>query len=92
MAQGPQKSRLVGPAVQDNGHRTTAYKAMEPHTCGACGRTIAPGELFSRRTAYRGPLSPGAHLGGVSLLGLAPLCVTCRPLRLIAADRNGVSD
>lgn len=74
----PPKSRLVGPARQPNGQPTTAYEAIVPMTCGHCGVTIAPGELFARHTI------PGRTQ--VPRLARVPVCTTCRPLQIVEHD------
>lgn len=76
------RSRLMGPARLDDGGTTTAYRALVEHTCGQCGRPIAPGALFSRRAvrSLSASLSP---------LTQAPVCAACRPLYLDGAQEGG---
>jgi len=69
------KSHRVGRATLATGAFTTAYHAVVAFACIACGRTIAPGELFSRQTRH----TPTGALGRPTT---DPICVTCRPLHL----------
>ncbi len=79
MPVGRGKSLLVGAAVQPDGSRTTAYRALEELVCARCARPILPACLFSRRTAPATTISTfGVGWGRVAI------CVACRPLRLDA--------
>ena len=68
----PAKSRVVGPARQDDGATTMAYRAVQPHVCGECGAEIAPDALFSRRTVQRTQTLPTS-------LARMLVCTICRP-------------
>ncbi len=78
------KSNRVGRAtLVDEGAMTTAYRAVVAFPCERCGRVIAPGALFSRR-------STRASIGSMGLMLTGPICTTCRPLRLDdAGDADG---
>ncbi len=71
----PYKSRVVGPATDSDGMRTTAYRAVVPFVCVQCTGAILPGHLFSRRSQH----VTWAAVGAVTT---APVCVTCRPLQM----------
>ncbi len=74
--QSTAKSHRVGRAtLVDDGAITTAYRAVVAVPCEQCGRVIAPGALFSRRTRR-------ASIGAMGLTLMEPVCTTCRPLRL----------
>ncbi len=69
------KSNRVGRATLANGVGTIAYRAVsDGYDCGHCGKAIAAGALFSRRTRR---VPAGAF-------GVTPttetVCLTCRPL------------
>ena len=72
---GHAKSHVVGSATASDGARTTAYRASVPLVCAQCTGAILPGEVFSRRSQH----VAWAAVGGVTM---APVCVTCRPLRM----------
>ncbi len=74
------KSNHVGSATLSTGGSTIAYRAVVDLTCGACGQPIRPGELFSRHAPHKGAIH------------VAPICVTCRPLRLDAAGEADTTD
>ncbi len=83
----PRKSRVVGPATDSDGMRTTAYRALEALACAHCGGAIAPDALFSRR-ARRARRTPVRAMGATGITGgttTEPLCIACRPLRLDSA-------
>jgi len=71
----PRKSHVVGPATARDGVRTMAYRACQALVCAQCGGAILPDSLFSRRSQH----VPWAAVGAVTT---APVCVTCRPLRV----------
>jgi len=74
----PRKSHVVGPATASDGVRTLAYRACQALVCAQCGGDILPDSLFSRRSQY----VPWAAVGAVTT---APVCVTCRPVRVDGA-------
>ncbi len=74
---GHVKSRVVGPATDGQGARTTAYRAVVPCVCVQCRRAILVDDVFSRR-------SPHVPVGTTGAVTTAPVCVACRPLRLDA--------
>jgi hypothetical protein len=80
----PRKSRVVGPATDSDGMRTTAYRALEALACAHCGGAIAPDALFSRR-ARRTPVRAMGATGITGGTTTEPLCIACRPLRLDSA-------
>jgi len=67
------KSSRVGPARSANGQPTTAYRALEPLSCGRCGAEIAVGALFIRRAVSL----IARHGRGLTQ---APVCAQCCPL------------
>ncbi len=69
------KSHRVGPATDDAGARTMAYRACVPFVCAVCHGPILPDQLFSRRATF-------VTWGAVGTGTTPPICVTCRPLRL----------
>jgi len=85
MVRVPVKSHQVGRATLDTGVVTTAYRAVAELACSVCGRPIAPGVLFSRRTR-RTPLHASIQTTGA--MTTEPICVTCRPLRLEGIDAS----
>jgi len=72
---GQARSHVVGSATASDGARTTAYRASVPLVCAQCTGAILPDQVFSRRS----PHVTSAAMGGVTT---APVCVTCRPLRI----------
>ncbi len=74
----PRKSHVVGPATARDGVRTLAYRACQALVCAQCGGAILPDSLFSRRSRH----VTWAAVGAVTT---APVCVTCRPLRVDGA-------
>lgn len=79
---GAAQSHLVGPATAEGGRRTTAYQACVALTCSACGRAIAPAEVFSRR-------SRKVALSAMGQLNTVPVCTTCRPLQVVEGAGRG---
>jgi len=73
----PRKSRVVGPATDSDGMRTTAYRAVVPFVCVQCRRAILVDDVFSRRSQH-------VPVGATRGVTTAPVCATCRPLRLDA--------
>ncbi len=77
MPVGRGKSLLLGPAVQPDGSRTMAYRALKALVCDQCGAEIAVGQVFSRHNR---------HLRATTgYLSSAPVCALCRPLRVESA-------
>ena len=74
----PRKSRVVGPATDSDGMRTTAYRAVVPFVCVQCRSAILVDDVFSRRSQH---VPVGATRGVMT----APVCATCRPLRVEGA-------
>ena len=74
------KSHVVGWALQWDGTRTRAYRAVVAVTCAQCGAAIAPGALFSRHVSPHRAPAP-LHTFGPSVAPV-PICMTCCPLRL----------
>jgi hypothetical protein len=75
MPAGRGKSLVLGAALQPDGMRTTAYRALEALACAHCAGVIDAGELFSRHARSN---ARGKGWG----VTLRPLCGHCRPLRL----------
>ncbi len=71
----PRKSHVVGLATDSEGARTRAYRACESLVCAQCRGAILPESIFSRRSRH----VTWAAVGAVTT---APVCVTCRPLRV----------
>jgi len=77
MSVGRGKSLLLGPALQPDGSRTMAYRALKALVCGQCGAEIAVGRIFARHSR---------HLrAATGYLSSAPVCAICRPLRVESA-------
>jgi len=77
MPAGRGKSLLLGPALQPNGARTTAYRALEALVCEECRAEIAVGHVFSRRSRH--------VRVAMGYLSSVPVCSACRPLRVEGA-------
>ena len=77
---GAAKSHVAGRALQRDGTRTTAYRAVVALLCARCGAEIAPGALFSRHVSPHRAPAP-LHTFGPSVAPV-PICMTCCPLRL----------
>jgi len=78
------KSHRAGRAtLVDDGAITAAYRAVVAIPCAQCGKIIAPGDLFSRRTKR-------ASIGSMGLTLTEPICATCRPLRLDDANEQQI--
>src|SRR5690349_18571153 len=76
---GAAKSHVVGPALQRDGSRTTAYRAAVALTCARCGAAIAVDALFSRHASPQRAPAP-LHTFGPEVAP-APVCTGCCPLR-----------
>jgi hypothetical protein len=74
----PRKSRVVGPATDSDSMRTTAYRAVVPFVCVQCRGAILPDHMFSRRSQH-------VPVGATRGVTAAPVCATCRPLRVEGA-------
>ncbi len=85
---GQAKNHVVGPATDSEGTRTTAYRAVAEFVCAQCGGRIIADLLFSRG-AQQGYRNGTFGVG----LAMAPICMTCRPLRVDeAADTPAPPD
>jgi len=71
----PRKSQVVGLATDSEGARTRAYRACESLVCAQCRGAILPESIFSRRSRH-------VTWAAVGTVTTAPVCVTCRPLRV----------
>jgi len=74
MPAGRGKSLVLGAALQPDGMRTTAYRALEALMCEECRAEIAVGHVFSRRSRH--------VRVAMGYLSSAPVCATCWPLRV----------
>ena len=77
---GAAKSHIAGTALQRDGTRTTAYRALVTLACAQCGAEIAVGALFSRHVSPRRPVAPLRTFG--PSVAPVPICTACGPLRL----------
>jgi hypothetical protein len=77
---GRGKSLVLGPALQPDGARTTAYRALEALMCEECRAEIAVDHVFSRRSRH--------VRVATGYLSSAPVCATCRPL-CVDANADG---
>jgi len=77
MPAGRGKSLLLSPAVQPDGARTTAYRALEALVCEECRAEITVGHVFSRRSRH--------VRVAMGYLSSVPVCSACRPLRVEGA-------
>ncbi len=75
------KSNRVGRAMLATGGVTTGYRALVAFECVLCARTIAPGELFSRRSRHTPSRAVGMPTND-------PVCIACRPFCLEGIDEG----
>jgi hypothetical protein len=69
-------SEIIGQAVFADGSKGTAYRALRPLVCAACGGLVAAGDLFTRE-----------RQAGQSLR-LWPRCQACVPFALESGSRT----